>query len=267
MYSPTSPIYSPTSPIYSPPSPSSSPPSPDITVFTPDTSIKSSSRSLSPSADITSCFDEPIDPDTLDAAERGDVDDQVEVAEKYHFGPSKDLGEALRFYHLAADQDSAHALNSLGCMHRDGDGVEKDARKACMYFIRGHDGNDSQFNLGVLYLFGAPGVPQCHAQALAWFLVAAQNGDTEADFNVGLLYLYGNGVDQDFNEASKWFERAARESGDVHYEQVYKLCQQHQMGIWNGETTVDHLVGLVGQVNAKMTVVGEIAPCRSTSTW
>ena len=248
-YSPSSPSYSPSSPGYSPSSPSYSPPSPDIGVFTSDTTYGY----------------ESVDEDTVMAAEQGDLQSQEAVAVKYHYRTPPDFKKAMDFYLRAAVQGSAFSRNNIGCMHRDGTGVPKDALTACKYFIGAHGCTESQFNLGVLYLFGAPGVPQCYIQSFAWFHLAAENRDSEAEFNVGLLYLYGNGVDQDVEEAYKWFERAASESDDVRIKQVYKLCQQHKMGIW-GETTVDYLVGLVGHVNAERTVIGEMAPCRK-GTW
>ena len=125
------------------------------------------------------------------AAEQGELDSQEEVAVKYHYGIHPDCAKAMEFYLRAADQGSVLALNSLGCMHRDGIGVRKDARKAYMHFVRAHGCSDSQFNLGELYRLGAPGLSQCYTQSLAWFRFAAENGNTKAEFNVGLLYLSG----------------------------------------------------------------------------
>ena len=37
----------------------------------------------------------------------------------------------------------------------------------------------------------------------------AEKGDAEAQNNLGLMYVKGQGVEQDFKEAVKWFQKAA----------------------------------------------------------
>jgi TPR repeat protein len=53
------------------------------------------------------------------------------------------------------------------------------------------------------------GVPQDHAQALAWYLKAADQGDAGAQTNLGVMYGYGRGVPQDYVQAYMWFSLAA----------------------------------------------------------
>jgi len=37
----------------------------------------------------------------------------------------------------------------------------------------------------------------------------AESGDVEAQFEMGMMYYYGRGVLQDYNEAIKWYRKAA----------------------------------------------------------
>lgn len=40
----------------------------------------------------------------------------------------------------------------------------------------------------------------------------ANQGNADAQYNVGLCYYYGNGVKQDYKEAMKWYELAAKKN-------------------------------------------------------
>ena len=66
----------------------------------------------------------------------------------------------------------------------------------------------AQFDLGVMHYRG-DGVLQDYAEASKWFRKAAGQGLPEAQFNLGLLYSKGQGVDKDSLEALKWFNKAA----------------------------------------------------------
>ena len=51
---------------------------------------------------------------------------------------------------------------------------------------------------------------------------AAQQGDTTAMNNIGVMYANGRGVDQDYDEAIKWFRQAARQGNTTAHN---NLCQ------------------------------------------
>ena len=63
---------------------------------------------------------------------------------------------------------------------------------------------DAQYNLGVMYYSG-DGVNQDYAEAAKWFRKAAEQGDRQARNYMGLMYLNGEGVKQSESEAHKWF--------------------------------------------------------------
>jgi hypothetical protein len=68
----------------------------------------------------------------------------------------------------------------------------------------------AQFNLGVMKFYGR-GVVQDHAEAFKWYLMAAEQGKTNAKINVGSMYSKGEGVLRDFDQAYSWFLKAASE--------------------------------------------------------
>jgi uncharacterized protein len=49
---------------------------------------------------------------------------------------------------------------------------------------------------------------------LADICKVAEQGDAEAQFNLVKIYSYGEGVQQDFEEATNWYSKAA-EQGDI----------------------------------------------------
>ncbi len=68
----------------------------------------------------------------------------------------------------------------------------------------------AQYNLGRLYSRGE-GVPQDWAEATRWTRLAAEQELAAAQRNLGLQYLKGWGVPQDYAEAVNWFRLAAEQ--------------------------------------------------------
>ena len=67
---------------------------------------------------------------------------------------------------------------------------------------------DALYNLGAIYDKGI-GVQRDVAQAMHWFLLAADQRDTQAQLNIALFYLNGDGVPKDIAQAETWLRRAA----------------------------------------------------------
>ena len=53
------------------------------------------------------------------------------------------------------------------------------------------------------------GVQQDYAEAMKWFRKAADQGDPEAQYALGVMYKNGRGVPRDDAEAIKWYRKAA----------------------------------------------------------
>ncbi|MCX5632863.1 MAG: trypsin-like peptidase domain-containing protein [Phycisphaerae bacterium] len=68
---------------------------------------------------------------------------------------------------------------------------------------------NSQLTLAKRYFDGRRGTVQDYNEAVKWFRKAAEQGFTEAQNYLGRMYYNGYGVQQDYNEAVNWVTKAA----------------------------------------------------------
>ena len=62
--------------------------------------------------------------------------------------------------------------------------------------------------IGDLY-YNGNGVDENYTEAVKWYRKGAEAGDNDAIANVGYMYCYGKGVEQNYEEAMKWSKKAA----------------------------------------------------------
>lgn len=67
-----------------------------------------------------------------------------------------------------------------------------------------------QESLGRQYYFGE-GVPKDYEEAAKWYVKAANQGHNTAQCRLALCYYWGQGVTQDYSEAVKWYRKAAEQ--------------------------------------------------------
>lgn len=81
----------------------------------------------------------------------------------------------------AAQNGNVRAMHAAGAMHINAETTAGNQEEAARWFEQGalHGVRDSQFNLALLFQSGY-GVPESPADAYAWFLIAAANGDEGA---------------------------------------------------------------------------------------
>jgi uncharacterized protein len=72
----------------------------------------------------------------------------------------------------------------------------------------------AQNTLGFMYLKGQ-GVPQDYCEASKWLRMAAEQGHAQAQYHMGVLYGSGEGVPQDHAEEFKWYLKAADQGHPV----------------------------------------------------
>lgn len=72
----------------------------------------------------------------------------------------------------------------------------------------------AQSHLGYLYYTGE-GVPQSFDEAVKWYLKAAVQGNRDAQYNLAVAYAFGEGEKQDYKEAAIWYRRAAEQGHPV----------------------------------------------------
>jgi uncharacterized protein len=117
---------------------------------------------------------------------------------------------------IADDPKDAAAMTLIGEIYRDGFAVKQDFPESVNWFRLaanlGYAG--AQFELGVMLLDGAPGVPRDTAAATAEFEKAGAQGYASALYNLGVLALEAAPpAKPDFEKAAGYFKRAA-ELGD-----------------------------------------------------
>ena len=83
------------------------------------------------------------------------------------------------------------------------------AQALTWYCLAADHGNSSAENqLGYMAEEGW-GQPQNYAESLSWYSKAAENGNGEAQENIGYMFQYGTGVPIDYAKAMSWFDQAA----------------------------------------------------------
>ncbi len=113
--------------------------------------------------------------ETFVNAEQGDAASQQEVGEAYFSGKgvTKDLVEAVKWFHKAAEQGNKDAQGFLGFAYFRGEGVKKN-----------------------------------EVEAAKWLHLAADQGHAVSQQFLAFNYLNGQGVSKDLVEAYKWFKLA-----------------------------------------------------------
>ena len=87
----------------------------------------------------------------------------------------------------------------------------------------------AQSYLGYCYYFGN-GVNQSYTEAVKWYQKAADQGNAVAQFALGLCYDNGNGVNQSYTEAVKWYQRAA-DQGNASAQNSLGYCYDQGNGV------------------------------------
>ena len=159
---------------------------------------------------------------------------------------TQDVAEASHWYRLASGLGDPQAAFQLGVILLDGaPGVPRDAEAAKAQFERaGAKGVGSAlYNLGVLALDKSGGHTPDFAAAAEAFRKAAEAGDGNAAYSYGVLLRQGKGAGLDIAEAAKWLKRAADE-GIVAGQVEYGIMLFNGVGVARDEAGAAHLFKL-----------------------
>ncbi len=123
---------------------------------------------------------------------------------------TRDYDIALHELIIPAKNGDAEAQFFLGGLYFNGDGVERDPAEAIKWWLLAaeQDLGYAQFILGVTF-FDGTGVPQDYTEAAKWYRRAAEQGIAQAQYNLGAMYERGVGVPLDYVEAYRLFNLAA----------------------------------------------------------
>ena len=121
-----------------------------------------------------------------------------------------DFETAVKEWQGPAEQGHAQALNGLGFLYMNGQGVAQDDTRALGYFLIAAKRNfaAAQYNAGILYS-RIKGAMRNQRKASEWIMKAAEQGHVGARYQLAGRYENGTGVDKDFVEALRWAILAA----------------------------------------------------------
>ncbi len=130
-------------------------------------------------------------------------------------GVKQSWEKAFEFFQQAADMGYAPALCNLGKMYQNGLGVEQSYEKAFEYFQQSADLDfpGGYGGLAYLYYYG-DGVEQSYEKAVEYLQLGADMGDVWAQGFLGNAYYQGNGVERSYEKALELFQQAS-EQGDT----------------------------------------------------
>jgi tetratricopeptide (TPR) repeat protein len=116
-----------------------------------------------------------------------------------------DYRKALEYYTKAAELGDAHAHGCLGDLYHNGDGVEKDTKKAVYHWekaaIGGHPG--ARYNLGCIEANNGR-----YERAVKHWIIAANLGYHDSLQNVKGLYAEGYASKEDYAAALRGYQTA-----------------------------------------------------------
>ena len=116
------------------------------------------------------------------AALGGDRDAQFNLGAMYAEGThrpfvAKNIGDAIKWYHLAAENNHVEA----------------------------------QVNLALIYYYGVDGTPRNYEEAVKWFERAADQGDPKAQYLLGDCLYIGRGTKKDKTSAIELYRKSAQQ--------------------------------------------------------
>lgn len=124
-----------------------------------------------------------------------------------------DVAQARKIWEKMAGDGDGQAMNNLGVLYDQGQGVEPDAGRAVHWFAQAANaGNPSGMSNYGRMLEQGRGVAANPAEAARWFDQAARKGQAEAQYNLGLMYENGRGVEKNESAAAAWYSRAASQN-------------------------------------------------------
>ena len=196
------------------------------------------------------------------SAKQGNAEAQGNLGRCYYNGEgvAQSYEEAVKWLSLAVEQGNSEAMVDLGTCYKNGKGVPKSYNEAVRLWRKADNrwamdeirtcyeealGVDSlmvegykidaegsylqplmQSNLAYCYYYGIY-VPQSYDEAVKWWRKAAENGGLRGMNELGVCYAKGYGVPQSYAEAVKWWRKAAEKD---YGEALYNLALCYTSG-------------------------------------
>ncbi|MFB1049393.1 tetratricopeptide repeat protein [Paraliobacillus sp. JSM ZJ581] len=148
-----------------------------------------------------------------EASKKGHGDALNNYADMYLRGEyvDKDEKRALELFKAAADKGVPEAMYTLGYMYENGVGAEADMAESKRWFTESAIFGDvfAANRLGHEAVENGLG-----DEAISWYQMAADRGDSYGEFNLGLCYENGIGTQVNIKKAKYWYQKAALKGDD-----------------------------------------------------
>ncbi len=184
------------------------------------------------------------------SADKGNVNAQNKLGDLYFYGigTNKDYKKAFYYYTKSAEQDNDQAENSLANMYYTGyEGIDRSYTSALEWFQKSADKNnpDSIYSLGIMHENGE-GVNKDYVKSVDFYKkafdlykISAENGDSNAEFKLGEMYFKGRGIDKDVNKAIEYYKKSAEKDnikaieflGNIYYKGEKGIKKDYKLAI------------------------------------
>jgi TPR repeat protein len=212
-------------------------------------------------------------------AKHGNIEAQNNLGDCYYYGNheiKRDYKEAIKWYRKAAERGYAKSQYMLGYCYYHGQGVEEDHDEAILWYRKAADQgyedaqkelyriqlsetqiNDTcnldglkdransgdaiaQIDLGDIYYYGKCNIKQNYKEAVKWYKMAAEQGNSEAQACLGNCYYFGIGINKNYEEAVNYYRKSANQ-GDKEGESGLGDCYYFGRGVnKNYKTAVEY---------------------------
>lgn len=157
-----------------------------------------------------------------EAAEKGFPDAINNYADMYLRGEyiEKDLTRALELFKQAAKKGVPEAMYTLGYMYENGVGTKMDLTKSRDWYTKSALAGDvfAANKLGHEAVEHGLG-----EEAISWYKMAADHGDSYGEFNLGHCYENGIGTPVNLKRAKTWYQKAALKGDKQAKDRLNKL--------------------------------------------
>jgi len=146
------------------------------------------------------------------AAKAGNAEAQFRLGVMYGNGDGVplDYGQAREWFERAIAQGHENAIITLAWMYANGTGVDTDEVHAReLYLQAARCGSaKAQYVVATMYRFAQYGLDKNMAEAVQWYIKAADQGMPTAQLALGKLLMEGKGVVRDDASALQWLSLA-----------------------------------------------------------
>ncbi|EFC46547.1 predicted protein [Naegleria gruberi] len=159
------------------------------------------------------------------SAQNGNVEAQLSLANYYEQDATKDVILSFEWCLLAADQGFPEAQFQLGEKLMNGIGCQQNVSLAIQHFEKAvKEGHVlSMLNLGLIYFQSS--TLQNHEKSLKFLLLAAENGNIDAQHNIGYFFASKN----EFEKAFTWYMKSHLANHPNSFSEISQMILRNEL--------------------------------------